>query len=86
MDQSKPHPWYLSVMRSMWTTLSALVVAGAILVFINNIVIQFFPFNHGQGSSRDDYGSFVCKDASIPWSWYRPVSYTHLTLPTNREV
>ena len=24
--------------------------------------------------------------ANIHWGWYAPVSYTHLTLPTNREV
>ena len=43
------------------------------------------------GSKRDDEVIAACNDAGIPMIFtgrrhFKPVSYTHLTLPTNREV
>ena len=47
------------------------------------------PVTYGQGDRppRGDYGragaDYTCAQ---DWNAYTPVSYTHLTLPTNREV
>ena len=29
---------------------------------------------------------WVCDKLALPYDWIETVSYTHLTLPTNREV
>ena len=49
-------------------------------VVIEKITVINFGINDGGGNGRSCFGIEVGADAS------KPVSYTHLTLPTNREV
>ena len=71
---------------------SAITVEGGVkTVYLGTQMTTFLVHKYGQywlafGHSLEEYLRLVLGGNTIPVYNYIPVSYTHLTLPTNREV
>ena len=58
-------------------------------IMIENAALLIWAFIFGHGKMMLPDGNVFCLDDDMKFWWpivILPVSYTHLTLPTNREV
>ena len=66
----------------------ALLVSGLYLSASVHLsqVVRSWPLPGQLASLSNRLRRFLSRTEQTPQSYYQPVSYTHLTLPTNREV
>ena len=72
------------------TTFKGIAITASILIFLGSITLYFFGFNNITSSSERIWASIFHSISAYNNAgfslWSATVSYTHLTLPTNREV
>ena len=69
------------------TEAAVLMVESEALQLSEEIMLGGVVYGHEQSAIAINAIHELVRDAGKPvWDWQAPVSYTHLTLPTNREV
>ena len=82
LDQA--HKWWMLNVYDIADKGRVYVTPFLDLVFVKNIGISYSLFDQESFGGQVMLATFGAAATVALWVW--PVSYTHLTLPTNREV